>query len=90
MTEMAIKDVVGQLIGMENMKSAKAQYLGQYRNDPNAYIQKLADFNDVADSRLFQEMTREEVAKLKASMSPAEQKAMIDKIRKAKLLGVIK
>jgi hypothetical protein len=90
MNEKAIKDVVGQLIGMENMKSAKAQYLGQYRNDPNAYIQKLADFNDVADSRLFQEMTREEVAKLKASMSPAEQKAMIDKIRKAKLLGVIK
>jgi hypothetical protein len=35
-------------------------------------------------------MTREEVAKLKASMSPAEQKTMIDKIRKAKLLGVIK
>jgi hypothetical protein len=90
MNEKAIKDVVGQLIGMENMKSAKAQYLGQYRNDPNAYIQKLADFNDVADSRLFQEMTREEVAKLKASMSLAEQKAMIDKIRKAKLLGVIK
>jgi hypothetical protein len=90
MNEKAIKDVVGQLIGMENMKSAKAQYLGQYRNDPNAYIQKLADFNDVADSRLFQEMTREEVAKLKASMSSAEQKAMIDKIRKAKLLGVIK
>ena len=90
MNEKAIKDVVGQLIGMENMKSAKAQYLGQYRNDPNAYIQKLADFNDVADSRLFQEMTREEVAKLKASMSPAEQKAMSDKIRKAKLLGVIK
>ena len=90
MNERAIKEVVGQLIGMENMKSAKAQYLGQYRNDPNAYIQKLADFNDVADSRLFQEMTREEVAKLKASMSPAEQKAMSDKIRKAKLLGVIK
>jgi hypothetical protein len=90
MNERAIKEVVGQLIGMENMKSAKAQYLGQYRNDPNAYIQKLADFNDVADSRLFQEMTREEVAKLKASMSLAEQKAMIDKIRKAKLLGVIK
>ena len=90
MNERAIKEVVGQLIGMENMKSAKAQYLGQYRNDPNAYIKKLADFSDVADSRLFQEMTREEVAKLKASMSPAEQKAMIDKIRKAKLLGVIK
>jgi hypothetical protein len=90
MNEKAIKDVVGQLIGMENMKSAKAQYLGQYRNDPNAYIQKLADFNDVADSRLFQEMTREEVAKLKASMSPAEQKAMSDKIRKAKQMGVIK
>ena len=90
MNEKAIKDVVGQLIGMENMKSAKAQYLGQYRNDPNAYIQKLAEFNNVADSRLFQEMTREEVAKLKASMSESEQKAMIDKIRKAKQMGVIR
>jgi len=90
MNEKAIKDVVGQLIGMENMKSAKAQYLGQYRSDPNAYIQKLAEFNDVADSRIFQEMTREEVAKLKASMSESEQKAMIDKIRKAKQMGVIK
>jgi hypothetical protein len=90
MNEKAIKDVVGQLIGMENMKAAKAQYLGQYRSDPNAYIQKLAEFNDVADSRIFQEMTREEVAKLKASMSESEQKAMIDKIRKAKQMGVIK
>jgi hypothetical protein len=90
MNEKAIKEVVGQLIGMENMKSAKAQYLGQYRSDPNAYIQKLAEFNDVADSRLFQEMDRAEVAKLKASMSESEQKAMIDKIRKAKQMGVIK
>jgi hypothetical protein len=90
MNEKAIKDVVGQLIGMENMKAAKAQFLGQFRNDPNAYIQKLAEFNDVADSRIFQEMTREEVAKLKASMSESEQKAMIDKIRKAKQMGVIK
>ena len=90
MNEKAIKDVVGQLIGMENMKSAKAQYLGQYRSNPNAYIEKLAEFNNVADSRLFQEMTREEVAKLKASMSESEQKVMIDKIRKAKQMGVIK
>ena len=90
MNEKAIKEVVGQLIGMENMKAAKAEFLGQYRIDPNAYIQKLAEFNNVADSRLFQEMTREEVAKLKASMSESEQKAMIDKIRKAKQMGVIK
>jgi hypothetical protein len=90
MNEKAIKDVVGQLIGMENMKAAKAEFLGQYRGDPNAYIQKLAEFNNVADSRLFQEMTREEVAKLKASMSESEQKAMIDKIRKAKQMGVIR
>ncbi len=90
MNEKAIKDVVGQLIGMENMKAAKAEFLGQYRGDPNAYIQKLAEFNNVADSRLFQEMTREEVAKLKASMSESEQKAMVDKIRKAKQMGVIR
>ena len=90
MNEKAIKEVVGQLIGIQNMKAAKARYLGQYRNTPDNYIQQLANFNDIADSRLFQEMNREEVAKLKASMSESEIKIMSDKIRKAKIMGVIK
>jgi len=90
MNEKAIKEVVGQLIGIQNMKAAKARYLGQYRNTPDNYIQQLANFNDIADSRLFQEMNREEVAKLKASMSESEIKIMSDKIRKARIMGVIK
>jgi hypothetical protein len=90
MNEKAIKEVVGQLIGIQNMKAAKAKYLGQYRNTPDNYIQQLANFNDIADSRLFQEMNREEVAKLKASMSESEIKIMSDKIRKARIMGVIK
>jgi hypothetical protein len=90
MNEKAIIEVVGQLIGIQNMNAAKAKYLGQYRNTPDNYIQQLANFNDIADSRLFQEMNREEVAKLKASMSESEIKIMSDKIRKAKIMGVIK
>lgn len=90
MNEKAIIEVVGQLIGIQNMNAAKAKYLSQYRNTPDNYIQQLANFNDIADSRLFQEMNREEVAKLKASMSESEIKIMSDKIRKAKIMGVIK
>jgi hypothetical protein len=90
MNEKAIIEVVGQLIGIQNMNAAKAKYLGQYRNTPNNYIQQLDNFNDIADSRLFQEMNREEVAKLKASMSESEIKIMSDKIRKARIMGVIK
>lgn len=90
MNEKAIKEVVGQLIGIQNMRAAKYKYLGQYRNTPDNYIQQLANFNDIADSRLFEEMNREEVAKLKASMSESEIKIMSDKIRKARIMGVIK
>jgi len=90
MNAQAIKEVVNQLIGIESMKAAKARYLGQYRNTPDNYIQQLANFNDIADSRLFQEMNREEVAKLKASLSETELAELSRKIRVAKIMGVIK
>ena len=90
MNAQAIKEVVNQLIGIESMKAAKARYLGQYRNTPDNYIQGLAQFNDIADSRLFQEMNREEVAKLKASLSETELAELSRKIRVAKIMGVIK
>lgn len=90
MNAQAIKEVVNQLIGIESMKAAKAKYLGQYRNTPDNYIQQLAQFNDIADSRLFQEMTREDVAKMKASLSEAELAELSRKIRVAKIMGVIK
>lgn len=90
MNAQAIKEVVNQLIGIESMKAAKARYLGQYRNTPDNYIQGLAQFNDIADSRLFQEMTREDVAKMKASLSETELAELSRKIRVAKIMGVIK
>lgn len=90
MNAQAIKEVVNQLIGIESMKAAKARYLGQYRNTPDNYIQGLAMFNDIADSRLFQEMTREDVAKMKASLSETELAELSRKIRVAKIMGVIK
>ena len=90
MTAQAIKEVVNQLIGIESMKAAKAKYLGQYRTFPDNYIKQLELFNNIADSRLFQEMTREEVAKMKASLSETELAELSRKIRVAKIMGVIK
>ena len=90
MNAQAIKEVVNQLIGIESMKAAKANYLGQYRTFPDNYIKQLELFNNIADSRLFQEMTREEVAKMKASLSETELAELSRKIRVAKIMGVIK
>ena len=90
MNAQAIKEVVNQLIGIESMKAAKAKYLGQYRTFPDNYIKQLELFNNIADSRLFQEMTREEVAKMKASLSETELAELSRKIRVAKIMGVIK
>jgi hypothetical protein len=86
----AIQAVVKQLIGVENMKTARADFLGQYRNNPDQYIAQSALFNKFADSRLFQEMDATDVAKLKASMSPQQIAEMTAKIRQAKQLGIIK
>ena len=46
-------------------------------------------FNQINDSRIFQESNPEEVKKLKASMSPDEQRRMGEKIKLAKSLGLI-
>jgi hypothetical protein len=89
MNEKAIKEVVGQLIGVEKMKSAKANYLGQFRNNPDKYVEQTSVFNNVADSRLFQEADAAFVAKMKASMSPREQQEFGDKVRQARKLGII-
>ena len=90
MNEQAIKNVVDQLIGVENMKTARFQYLSKFKNDPATYQQKSAEFTPFMDSRLYQEMSKQEVEKLKASMSPADRKEIGDKIREARRLGIIK
>jgi hypothetical protein len=89
MNEATIKKVANQMIGIENMKLAKASYLADVMDNPNAYGRKLATFNKYADFRLFQEMTADDVAKMKAGMSESEIKNMSEKIKKAKELGII-
>lgn len=88
MTEGAIKQMADQLIGIERLNQAKASYLGNVKN-PQEYQDKMAVFNKINDYRIFQESTPEEVRKLKASMSPDEQKRMGEKIKLAKSLGLI-
>lgn len=88
MTEGAIKQMADQLIGVERLNQAKAQYLGNVKN-AQEYQDKMAIFNKINDYRIFQESTAEEVKKLKASMSPDEQRRMGEKIKLAKSLGLI-
>jgi len=89
MTEQALKDVADQLIGMEKMKLARASFLSPVQNDAVQFTQRQQQFNSLADYRLFQEMTPDSVAKLKKSMSPAQQAEMSAKIKQAKQLGII-
>ena len=89
MTKDAIQRVANQLIGVEKLKQAKADYLAPYLTNPAQYQQKLNEFQKFSDFRLFQEMSPEEVAKLKSSMSAAERKAMSNKIQEARTLGII-
>jgi len=88
MTEGAIKLMADQLIGVERLNQAKATYLGNVKN-PQEYQDKMAIFNKINDYRIFQESSPEEVRKLKASMSPDEQRRMGDKIKLAKSLGLL-
>lgn len=90
MDEKTIKKVANQMIGIENMKLAKADYMADVMDNPAAYNRKLQTFNKYADFRLFQEMTSEDVAKMKATMSESEIKNMSEKIKKARELGIIK
>lgn len=89
MTKEGILRVTNQLIGMEKLKQARSNYLQPFANDATTYQRKAAEFNQVADPRIFQEFTREEVAKMRQSMSESERREMTDRIRLAKQLGVI-
>lgn len=89
MTEGAIKEIANQMIGMERMNQAKYKFLQPAANNPQAYADRLAKFNQVNDFRIFQEASPEQVAKLKASMSINEQKLMGEKIKLARQLGLL-
>lgn len=90
MTLAAIKEVSDQMIGAERLREKRAEYLSQFRNDPVKYQEKSQLFNKFADPRIFQEMTPEQVAKLKASMSKQDIADMSKKIQEAKMLGIIR
>ena len=90
MTLAAIKEVSDQMIGAERLREKRAEYLAQFRNDPVKYQEKAQLFNQVADPRIFQEMTPEQVAKLKASMSKKDIEEMSKKIQTAKMLGILR
>ena len=85
----AIREISDQMIGMERLNQAKYNFLKPVANDPVAYQNKLAQFNQVNDFRIFQESTPEQVKKLKESMSPAEQQKMGEKIKIARQLGIL-
>ena len=89
MNEQAIKQIADQMIGMEKLNQAKYRFLQPVANDPAAYADRLQKFNQVNDFHIFQETTPEEVAKLKRSMSPDQQRAMGEKIKLARQLGLI-
>jgi hypothetical protein len=86
----AILAIADQMIGIENMKIARANYLTPVQNDATQYGQRKLQFDQIADPRLFQEMTAQDVAKLKASMSAAEQAELTRKIRLARQMGIIR
>ncbi len=90
LNEKAILAIADQMIGIENMKIARAGYLTPVINDATQYSQRQLQFNQIADPRIFQEMTAQDVAKLKASMSAAEQAELTRKIRLARQMGIIK
>jgi hypothetical protein len=88
--EKAILAIADQMIGIENMKIAKSNYLTPVQNDATQYGQRKLQFDQIADPRIFQEMTAQDVAKLKASMSAAEQAELTRKIRLARQMGIIR
>jgi len=90
MTKEGIARVTDQLLGIEKMRLARANYLVPAQNDANTYMQRKSDFDSISDARLFQEMTKDDAQKMWNSMSKEEQtqiKLMRDKARQ---LGVLK
>ena len=88
LNEKAIKGIADQLIGVEKMNQSKAQFLAPVAQDSAQYQERLNVFNQVADPRLFQEATAEDVAKMKARMSKAEQADFGRRVQLLKQMGL--
>jgi hypothetical protein len=90
MNEQAIKNVADQMIGVENMKNARFKFLAPYKNDPLTYDKKRTEILPYMDSRLYQDMSPQDVAAYKRSLTPAERAEISKKIAGARQLGLIK
>jgi hypothetical protein len=90
MTKEGIARVTDQLLGIEKMRLARANYLVPAQNDANIYMQRKSDFDSISDARLFQEMTKEDAQKMWNSMSKEEQTQIKIMRDKARQLGVLK
>lgn len=91
MTKEAIEAAANQVIAQQKLAIAKQQYLGNFKTDPEHYTQKLAEWNSFADPRVLQlpDMSREEKARMKAAMSPTEQRDFGRKIREMQARGLV-
>lgn len=88
LNERAIKEISNQMIGIEKMNQAKAAFLAPVAQDSAKYQEKLNVFNQVADPRLFQEATPEDVARMKARMSKAEIADFSNRVKLLKQMGL--
>ena len=86
----AIKEASNQLIAGERLKQKKAEFLAPYANDPLTLQNKSLEFSKIADPRLLQEMSPEQVRSLKQSMTPDERKEFAEKLAEARRLGLVK
>lgn len=89
LNEQSIKAIANQMIGIEKMAQAKANFLAPVSGDQAQYQERLQVFNQVADPRLFQESTPEDVAKMKARMSKAEIEDFGRRVKLLKQMGLV-
>jgi hypothetical protein len=92
MTKDAIISAARQVMAQKQMGLVKQQYMGQFKNDPQLYTQKLAEFNSISDPRILQwrDMSLKEKTAMKSSMSEGERNRFKDMLQKAESLGIVK
>lgn len=89
MTKEGLLRVTNQLISFEKMAQARARYLQPFSSNATDYTSAKQQFDTLADPRMFQEMTADDVSKMKDGMSEAEQAELTAKIKAARKLGII-
>lgn len=89
MTKEGLLRVTNQLISFEKLNQARARFLQPYAQDAATYVKAKQQFDTLADPRMFQEMSADDVGKMKAGMSEAEQAELLAKIKAARDLGIL-